>query len=110
MEIIFMVIAAIVAVWWFGFGKTVESLAVMSQSSVEMLADKQAVAQTKYYTSSKVDLAAAVVAARTRHQLRMTRVASLDDLEEMLEDIQYEQSTARATRRAKREVTPPVTA
>jgi hypothetical protein len=88
MEVVYIVIAAIVAIWWFGFGKTVESLSNMAQSQVELLADKQHIQQTKFYNTTAIDIKEVAKASHKRAQLRQTRIASMDDLEEMLAELE----------------------
>jgi hypothetical protein len=88
MEIIYIVIAAIVAIWWFGFGRTIESLSGMAQSQVELMADKQHIQQMKFYNTTSISVKDNAGAAKKRAQLRQLRTASLDDIDEMLAELE----------------------
>lgn len=96
MDILIMVVAVIIAVWWFGFGRSIETLNKMAQSSLEVVADKSFVKQSEYYNSQSVDLVSQVRAAKTREQLRVARTASLEDLEDLLEELEAAKKAKKA--------------
>ena len=101
MEILLIVVALIVAVWWFGFGRSIETLNKMAQSSLEVAADKSFIKQSEYYNSQSVDLVSQIRASKTREQLRIARTASLEDLEDLLAELEADKAKKKAKKKAK---------
>jgi hypothetical protein len=92
------VVASIVAIWWFGFGKSVESLSNMAQSQIELMADKQHIQQMKFYSTTSISVRDNAGATKKRAQLRQLRTASLDDIDEMLAELEAEKPKAGSTK------------